>query len=97
MTGVVLYRTSDGLVICSRHADEVFGVNIGESEIAKPQQTGTTKGEVVPRVEQFTYEDGCTLCRTPPVEGHTCGTCNAPLHPNWPAIYCSTACALADI
>jgi len=25
MTDIVLYRTSDGLVICSRHAEEAFG------------------------------------------------------------------------
>jgi hypothetical protein len=40
----------------------------------------------------------CALCTTKYVEGNRCAreACNKPLHPNWPAVYCSNACAHKD-
>lgn len=92
----ILYRTADGLVICSSHADEVFGRADDAADTVRSPRSNTVHEAVVPRTEQLTYADGCTLCRTLPVENQTCVSCNTPLHPNWPAVYCSNECAFAD-
>ncbi len=48
--------------------------------------------------EDLEFFNGCLLCGTVPVEGRSCANqgCESDLHPQWPAIYCSTKCALED-
>jgi len=40
----------------------------------------------------------CEMCKAVYVEGNRCNNadCDTPLHPQWPAVYCSSDCALDD-
>lgn len=40
----------------------------------------------------------CRMCETPYAEGNVChdDDCQTPLHPQWPAVYCSDSCADHD-
>jgi len=41
----------------------------------------------------------CLMCNTKPSPGRTCGNedCLRPLHPQWPAVYCTNRCAMLDV
>jgi hypothetical protein len=38
----------------------------------------------------------CQMCETMPSPGLRCLACDVALHPQWPAVYCSSDCALDD-
>ena len=42
--------------------------------------------------------DRCQMCETIPVDDNVCFShiCKKSLHPQWPSVYCSRACALDD-
>lgn len=42
-------------------------------------------------------DDACIMCATPPNPKAACLNCGAVLHPQWAAVYCSNACAIADV
>jgi len=76
-----LYQTLDGMPVCERHATEL-----------------KLKVKPIPKSPYHTLGSahGCTICQTPPAENRTCGYCHQPLHPQWPAVYCSNVCAWKD-
>jgi hypothetical protein len=50
-----------------------------------------------PRDPMFGVE-ACRMCETLPVDGNVCHAddCARPLHPQWPVVYCTDACAVDD-
>lgn len=70
-----------GIVLCDKHANELYPHDPARLPLPKADVVGLT----------------CILCATYPVVGRSCEFCAKPLHPNWPAVYCSNACALADV
>lgn len=82
---MALYRLApDGLVACLKHVAELSRLNMF-----------TEQGELV-----SLDEASCILCTSTatPSLGRVCyrDACGKPLHPRWPAVYCSNACAWAD-
>lgn len=61
--------------------------------------------DVDPTTEEITAEQAafwgyrCLMCGVEPSPGRRCENedCRQPLHPQWPAIYCSNRCALEDV
>lgn len=83
--GVAIYdrHVVEGLVVCEKHLREL-------KYYFDPTAREIKENELV-------LLRGCALCETRSVEGNTCESCKAPLHPNWPAAYCSNRCALDDL
>ena len=48
-------------------------------------------------VEIEETNESCIMCTTPAAYGRECENCQKPLHPHWPAVYCSNECAIADL
>ena len=55
--------------------------------------------EVVTDDEAKFFHVRCQMCSTEPSLGRACANdaCRRALHPRWPAVYCSNACALDDL
>lgn len=82
---MALYRLApDNIIACLKHVTELWKLRMF-----------TEQGELV-RPE----EGGCILCESTatPLLGRVCyrDECGKPLHPRWPGVYCSNACARAD-
>lgn len=82
---VVLYAIGGAFVVCEAHK--------AVAELAKIGAAVKIEGE-----DRMHFSDRCEMCITVPVPGRRCAyeDCNAELHPQWPAIYCSGRCALRD-
>lgn len=88
----VLYRTVEGgTVICRAHVVEcrAYTFRGGPLRVVAVGPRERLRALIPPT---------CALCRTVVAHGNTCylERCAAPLHPQWPAVYCSDACALED-
>jgi len=82
MKALTLYRTTHDMYVCESHKDEA------------KLKDARFSASVVDALADFVKEE-CVMCRTKAVEGRTCHRCDAALHPRWPGVYCSNACALA--
>lgn len=71
-----------GLIVCVGHQLEVA------RELAF---------EKLPAAEVTFWGHRCTMCGVDPVPGRSCANCGKSLHPQWPAVYCCTECALEDV
>lgn len=75
----------EGMVICRDHLEQI-------------------RYDVDPTCEELSAADvqfwhyACLMCGVEPVIGRTCENerCRGPLHPQWPAMYCSNECAMED-
>lgn len=78
----MLYRIRrDRVVVCLKHVVELRALD-GPLEVVDEEDAG-----------------GCVLCESDVDRaGRVCEreACRKPLHPRWPAVYCSNACAFAD-
>lgn len=87
----IFYRTEDRVVLCRTHLLEL-SIYKFHGKAVKVQALGVR--EVVEAYEP----PECGLCKTTIVFGHVCenAACVTPLHPQWPAVYCSNTCAMRD-
>lgn len=103
--GKVAYRI-DGMPVCAVHAHELRQFLAPTRKLRRVLSVDDIYNLVV----EFglDYDDlralhgprlgeQCALCPTMHVEGNLCGSCDQPLHPKWPAVYCSNECALNDL
>ena len=81
-----LYKRDDGMILCERHIAE-------DADVRRVCCENLT---VVDRKQTELLGTKCIMCVMPDAPGRTCGRCGTPLHPNWPAVYCSNDCAIAD-
>ena len=74
----------EGLIVCMDHHREVA------MDLAYEQ---------LPAPEVKFWGHRCLMCIVDPSPGQLCEreSCRRPLHPRWPAVYCSNTCALADV
>lgn len=75
-----------GLILCKDHLRQLTeGVAVAHEE--------------VPAAQISFWGHRCTMCGFDAVPGRECenGSCRRPLHPQWPAVYCCSDCALEDI
>ena len=74
-----------GMIICRQHLDQI-----------RHDEDSTC--EVVPPAQVAFWRHRCLMCGVRPVAGRLClrEDCEKPLHPQWPAVYCSNLCALLD-
>lgn len=77
-----------GLVICELHLRELADYQFHGGSLEVVPVDVRESGGVVP-IE-------CTICKTVYSPNNTCERCSVPLHPRWPAVYCSDECALED-
>lgn len=77
-------RHYEGAIFCLDHL----------RELSVPQLRVT---QFSPDVVAF-WGHRCLMCGVDPVPGRHCENeeCRRPLHPQWPAVYCSNDCALGD-
>ena len=75
-----LFYTRGGMVLCTQHVEETLAQETVE----------------IDEVSQEILKNRCAMCEAMPVEGRNCQNCGTPLHPRWPAVYCSNKCALDD-
>ena len=93
---VKLYETHDGLVLCAEHFVAAF------EEMSPPDRdrVHSSKGNghelVMDAVTRDVFKPRCAMCGQFPSPGRNCLGCTTPLHPLWPACYCSNECALRD-
>lgn len=100
----ILYRTirnasvhpaidyNGGVVVCRTHLIELHTFRF-DGGMIKVVAVGVRE-----RQDPY-FAPECVMCRTTVAHGNRCydDDCGAPLHPQWPAVYCSNACALRDI
>lgn len=82
----VVQPSHDGLVLCRDHLRQIFdGAVVAHKEL--PAHLSAFWG----------YR--CMMCGVLPVADRFCESesCQAPLHPQWPAVYCCNDCALDDV
>ena len=82
-----LYKRDDGMILCEKHISEAADLN----------KTCCEHLTVVDQKNAEFLGIKCIMCSMPAAEGRTCESCGTPLHPNWPAVYCSNECALDDV
>lgn len=82
-----LYKRDDGMILCERHINESADLN----RVCCEHLT------VVDQKNAEFLGIKCIMCVMPAAPNRTCESCGTPLHPNWPAVYCSNECALDDV
>ncbi len=107
-----LYRLVDGqMTVCARHLAEL-GAFLPKREARAILTEGQIEALVIEfglRKEDLVRLHGvqdpilggeaCQMCTAPGAEGNVChrDACKRSLHPQWPAVYCTDACALEDL
>lgn len=98
----VCWRTLAGVSLCDEHAlglldygfvpDDLRPVWEDAKIVEVAAQTGMIEADVR-RLHAHYFDERCAMCGVVP-SANRCLSCDAALHPNWPAVYCSNACAL---
>lgn len=112
MDGCAMYRLVDGgMPICAQHLAELGAYSPGteaRAVLTNDQidalvvEFGLRRHDLVslhgPQ-DPLLGEERCRMCDSPSVDGNACASagCEVSLHPQWPAVYCSNACALGDL
>lgn len=75
-----------GLIICKKHMRELA-------------EGGIFAHEEIPAAQISFWAHRCTMCGFDAVPDRECEnqSCRRPLHPQWPAVYCSNLCASEDL
>jgi hypothetical protein len=102
--GAVCWRTLAGVSLCDEHAlglldygfvPDDFRPVWDDAKIAEAvAQTGMIEADVR-RLHAHYYDERCAMCGVV-ASANRCLNCDEGLHPNWPAVYCSDACAMED-
>jgi hypothetical protein len=100
----VCWRTLAGMSLCDEHALGLldYGFMPGDfrpvwedAKIAEvAAQTGMSEADVR-RLHAHYFDERCAMCGVVP-SANRCLNCYEDLHPSWPAVYCSDACAMED-
>jgi hypothetical protein len=74
-----------GLIVCRDHAGQI---DVDPAAL-----------EEIPTDRVAFWGHRCIMCQFDPAPGRLCESedCRKPLHPQWPAVYCSNECALEDL
>ncbi len=83
----IYYRhPHEGMIICRDHLRQI--VHDADPTV-----------EEIPAAQVAFLGHRCLMCGIEPSPGRRCENedCRQPLHPQWPAVYCCTSCALADV
>lgn len=94
MTALFMIVTPEGGAIYDRHVAE--GLVVCEKHLRELRYFFDPTAREIGENEMLIHR-GCGMCQTMHVEGNLCESCKAPLHPQWPAVYCSNRCALDDL
>ena len=109
---VALYRLVEGgMPICAKHLSElgVYQDSVEARAVLTLDQIDALVVEFGLRRDDLMSSHGptdptfgeerCRICESTFAEGNLCHNddCQKPLHPEWPAVYCSHACALSDL
>jgi hypothetical protein len=84
--GILNCNPHEGMILCQLHLDELkrdHGVDPTHDPIAEDE------------IDCMGYR--CGLCDVLPNPDLYCLSCDKHLHPQWPAVYCSSRCALHDL
>ena len=101
----VAYRL-DGVPLCVVHVQELRAFVLPTRAVRRVLSPDEIESLVVEfglnrddirRLHGQRDGETCVMCPTLYVEGNVCGSCKRPLHPKWPAVYCSDDCALRDL
>lgn len=84
--GIFDRNLHEGMILCQLHLDE-----LKRDYDADPTHEPITEEEI-----SFTGHR-CGLCNVMPNPDLYCLSCDKHLHPQWPAVYCSSRCALDDL
>ncbi len=111
LDGTALYRiVGSDMPICSRHLSELasYQSRLEARVVLSLEQVDAIVVELGLRREDLMQlhgpqdpilgEERCRMCETLYAEGNVChdDSCARPLHPQWPAVYCSSECAFND-
>lgn len=103
----VKWRTVDegaGFSLCAKHAfelkqympqQELRAVLNGDQIMNLVIEFGLRREDLM-QLHARWFDEKCGMCGVHPIEGHVCLCCKKPLHPEWPAVYCSNGCAAND-
>lgn len=86
-----MFKTRDGLVLCGPHSVMAFA----EMDPPYRKRPRSVQGDL-DLVEVNDELLPCGMCDQLPAPGRVCAYCSTPLHPLWPAVYCSNECAFDD-
>lgn len=78
--------TAIGMRLCTRHLDEI---KMDERLFDENMEWIEVEPSIVDPMPC------CQMCAVVPAP-NCCASCQRPLHPQWPAIYCNNECALED-
>lgn len=84
--GILDRNPHEGMILCRLHLDELkrdHGVDSTHEPIAEDE------------IDFVGHK--CGLCDVMPNPDLYCASCDKHLHPQWPAVYCSSRCALDDL
>jgi hypothetical protein len=110
--GSALYRLVEGrMPLCAKHLLEL-GEYLPGAEARAVLSTDQIESLIVEfglrrddllalhgPADPLLSEEWCRMCASLHAEGSLCynDDCRRPLHPQWPAVYCSSQCALEDL
>ena len=74
-----------GVILCAQHVDQLDDSALVHDEL--------------PADAVAFWGHRCLMCGVDAAPGRTCenADCRRPLHPQWPAVYCTNDCALEDM
>ena len=83
----------EGMVICRSHLSALASMESPPANYLEGRDIQRIPSDVV-----AFWGDRCLMCGIDASPGRVCTNddCRAPLHPQWPAVYCCNACALKD-
>ena len=98
-------RTLDHVPLCEVHAESMIHYGfispkdirlvMEDDEIQRyAAMTGMRVGDLRD-LHACYFDERCAMCGVVP-SPNNCQNCSKPLHPQWPAIYCSNRCAMED-
>jgi len=89
-----------GIFICRTHVLEMRVFTIGREPL-KIRALGVRERLGVEELREMMHDESpmCVMCKTVIAHGNICynDECKTPLHPQWPAVYCSNRCAMEDL
>jgi hypothetical protein len=100
----VCWRTLAGVSLCNEHAlglldygfvpDDFRPVWDEARVVEVAAQTGMSVSDIR-RLHAHYFDERCSMCGVVP-SANRCLNCDKNLHLNWPAVYCTNACAMED-
>lgn len=98
-------RTLDHVPLCEVHAESMIhygfidpsGVRMvmDDGEIQRLVDMTGLRSDDLRDLHARYFDERCAMCGVVP-SPNNCLNCGRPLHPQWPAVYCSNRCAMED-